>query len=402
MPDPGHILASLATYAAFRLYNPTAFSGDTPSHHTRLWLMIVGGPSGGKTEGVNAISECPQVYQASLLTIGGLLSGSSKKDTTKEATGGLLRAMGDKGFLVMKDFTSVLTMPREAKQQVLSALREIYDGKWTRLIGSDGGKSLSWEGHMGLLVGVTTEIDSHFEVMNKLGERFLYYRLPEMDTDEQQKQAARALDFDGYSFLLTELVEDFFEGLSFEKITECTPQENDFLIALSTLVVRGRSSVDRDGYTRTLEFKHAGEAPARLVKQLKLLLTALAKIGVRAPYRHEIVRKVALDSMPPMRCEVLCAVAQAKGPVTKEDLSKSTNLTKTMIYRALEELQVHGIVFSKPVAIEAKESSNEEKTDKKSDTTFLWELRPNVRELWVRSLGVSDLSVVQGRTQAAY
>jgi hypothetical protein len=41
----------------------------------------------------------------------------------------------------------VLGMRHETRAEVLSAMREIYDGAWTRHLGTDGGLTLDWRGH---------------------------------------------------------------------------------------------------------------------------------------------------------------------------------------------------------------------------------------------------------------
>ena len=70
--------------------------------------------------------------------------------------------LADRGYAVdlRKDFTSTLTMRPENKSEVLSALRAIYDGKWTRFVGTDGGKPLHWAGKLGLVFGCTGAIDT--------------------------------------------------------------------------------------------------------------------------------------------------------------------------------------------------------------------------------------------------
>ena len=95
------------------------------------------------------------------------------------AKGGLLREIGDRGLLVVKDFGSILSMYRDARAATLAALREIYDGHWTRIVGSDGGRVLHWEGQVGLVGAVTPALDSYHSVMAALGERFLLVRLLE-------------------------------------------------------------------------------------------------------------------------------------------------------------------------------------------------------------------------------
>ena len=62
--------------------------------------------------------------------------------------------------------------------EMLDALREIYDGKWVRHLGTDGGKTLNWEGKLGLIFGCTEAYDSHYAVIGALGDQFLLYRLP--------------------------------------------------------------------------------------------------------------------------------------------------------------------------------------------------------------------------------
>ena len=91
------------------------------------------------------------MVQAATITVAGLLSGTPKKQRDKGAQGGLLRQIGDFGFIVLKDFGSILSMHTETRAEVLAALREIYDGAWTRHVGSDGGRTLAWQGKVGLL-----------------------------------------------------------------------------------------------------------------------------------------------------------------------------------------------------------------------------------------------------------
>lgn len=148
LPDPAPVLATLATYASFRL----------PGRKNPLWLMVVGGSSSGKTEAINALGALPHLHWASELSLPGLLSASPRKERHARSTGGLLRQIGDYGFVAMKDFTSILSLANEKRLAVLGALREIYDGHWTRVTGGDGGSVYEWRGHMGLVAGVTSAI----------------------------------------------------------------------------------------------------------------------------------------------------------------------------------------------------------------------------------------------------
>jgi hypothetical protein len=179
LPDPSPLLAVLGTVAANRLEG------------TPVWLLLVGPSSTGKSEILQATAELEDVHPAATITEAALLSGSSLKDRSKRSSGGLLRTIGEFGILLCKDFTSVLSMHREARQAVLAALREIHDGQWTRHLGTDGGLSFEWEGKLGLLGGCTPSIDSHHTVMATMGERFILFRMPELDEDRQAEWALR-------------------------------------------------------------------------------------------------------------------------------------------------------------------------------------------------------------------
>ena len=154
-----------------------------------MWLLVVGPPGGGKSEQLQGAAGLPDVHPAATITEAALLSGSPKREHAEGAKGGLLRQIGDFGIILCKDFGSVLSMHRDGRAQVLAALREVYDGSWTRHVGTDGGKTLHWEGKVGLIAGVTPTIDRHHAVMGAMGERFILFRLPEVDADEQARRA---------------------------------------------------------------------------------------------------------------------------------------------------------------------------------------------------------------------
>ena len=91
---------------------------------------VIAGPGAGKTEStVTPLAGCEGVHEVSTISSeGALLSGTVAKDRADDATGGLLRQVGENGIVLIKDFTSILSLAPSVRPQVLGALRECYDG----------------------------------------------------------------------------------------------------------------------------------------------------------------------------------------------------------------------------------------------------------------------------------
>ena len=128
-------------------------------------------------------------------------------------------------------------MNRDARAAMLAALREVYDGTWTRHVGTDGGRTLSWHGRVGLIGGCTPTIDRHHAVMGAMGERLTLYRLPEVDADVLAREALRHSGRErAMRAALCEAARAVLNTLRDPR--ERTDDETDRLIALSTFVVR--------------------------------------------------------------------------------------------------------------------------------------------------------------------
>lgn len=333
LPDGGVVEVTLGAVAANRM------NGDP------VWLSLVGPPGSGKTETIGALSRLPHIHHAATLTEAALLSGTPKKDSGN-AKGGLLREVGDFGILVCKDFTSVLAMNRDSRSQVLAALREIYDGSWTRHVGTDGGRVLAWSGKVGLIAGCTPAIDSHHAVVGAMGERMALYRLPPTDDDAQ---AARALEHvdraEHMRAEMAEAVESLFAGIDGWHLPgrALSSAEKTRLIDLASLAVRCRSAVDRDTYSREIQLVPEHEAPGRLVIMLARLLSGLELVGVEHGEAWRVLTTVALSSMPAVRRLVLDRLVAAEAPCTTTGMATAVGYPTQTVRRALEDLACHGV-----------------------------------------------------------
>lgn len=327
--------AVLAAYVANR-----KLDGDP------VWLMLVGGSGIGKTERLIPLSHMPDVVTASSISgPAALLSGTSERERAKDATGGLLRRVGDSGVLVLKDFTSILALQRDTRGLVLAALREVYDGRWDRDVGSDGGRILTWTGHLGLLAGCTTAIDTAHAVMAEMGTRFVLVRLSGAEPDDL---ALSALDHAGHETAMRAEIRDAARGLLDHLPGEPHPLDDDArdrITALGAYVALARSPVDRD-HQGEIRLVMDAEAPTRVVKMLGQMWRACGMLGLDRDGTWQTVRRVGLDSVPKLRRAVLDRIAGLDGlaSATTTEVAESVAHPSRTTRRALEDLVAHGMV----------------------------------------------------------
>jgi len=339
LPEPAPLLVVLGSVAANRM------PGEP------VWPLLVGPPGCGKSEILQAASGQPDVRAVSTITEAGLLTGASKRDWRTGAKGGLLKEIGKFGILVLKDFGSVLSMHPEKRAPLLAAFREIYDGRLDRVLGNDGGRRLHWAGKLGLLGGCTEAIERHHAVMASMGERFVLFRMPQLDEMEQARRAIAEADHgDEMRAALRSAVDGLFAST-------CAPSPSDAvlaaisprLIALSTLVARCRSGVERDGYTRDIEVVPGSEAPGRLAKVLRLLFGGLYAIGLTEEEAWGLVEKVGFDSMPVARRRIVDWFRESPGrAVGVMALEEVTGISRSATYRHLKDLAAHDVVRNDP------------------------------------------------------
>lgn len=275
--------ATLACYAA-----NTHLPGDA------VWLGLIAGSSTGKTETASALARAPDVYvRATLSGEAALLSGTPAKDWKAGATGGLLRRVGTRGVLVLKDFTSILGMHREKRGVILAALREVYDGHWAREIGGEGGAVLEWRGKLGLVMCSTTAYDRAHEVISQMGDRFLLIRL---DDDQPEQGMLAALEGAGQEGEARDALAAAVAGLLGHPPEHpplaATGDDRRRMAKLANFVTLARSPVARD-YRGEIELVMDREAPYRFGKQLYALWRACGLLGMDRDQAWEVANRVA-------------------------------------------------------------------------------------------------------------
>jgi hypothetical protein len=330
--DLDAINAVLATAAAERL------DGDL------VWLWLIGGPGVAKTETTQSLIGAGALITSTISSEGALLSGTSRKEATKDATGGLLRRLGARGVLVVKDGTSILAMNRDTRASLLAALREVYDGRWVRNVGTDGGRTMTWEGRIAIIGAVTTAWDRAHDVIASMGDRFVMLR---MDSTNGRHAAGRqAMSNTGHEIEmrahLAETVGAVLRCVGPTDAITVTAEETDRLLAAADVVTRCRTGVDYD-YRGDVIDAHAQEMPTRFAKQLQQVMRGACSIGLTRPAALRLALRCARDSMPPLRLAILEDVAVH--PHTRTiDVRRRLNKPRTTVDRQLQALHMLGVL----------------------------------------------------------
>jgi hypothetical protein len=268
-----------------------------------VWLFLISAPGGSKSEILRALGTLEEIYMLSSLTENTLISGLKNK------TDPSLIPKLDGKILVIKDFTAILSIHKEARASIIGDLRDAYDGECSKTFGT--GERKSYKSKFGLIAGVTPVIDKHWAVQADLGERFLRFRIR---LDNRQKAIERA---DANAGLEQEMRGEL-SSVSKTFLSSCeVPPIGDIkveselskkIMSLAHLLALGRSRVSRDGRDGTIDYEPDPEVGTRIAKQLKLLVAGFACIHDQDHINensYELVRRVCRDTLPSREAKVL-------------------------------------------------------------------------------------------------
>lgn len=307
-----------------------------------LWLLLVSGSGNAKTETVQALDGIGAVV-TSTITEAGLLSATPRKERAKDSTGGLLRKLEPRGTLVIKDVTSILSMNADARAQMLGALREVYDGRWSRNVGADGGLTLEWSGRVAVVGAVTTAWDKAHAVIASMGDRFVLVRMD--STTGRQRAGRRAIGNTGSETAmraeLAAAAAGVLAGMNPNPVT-VTAAETDALLAAADLVTLARTGVEYD-YRGDVIDAHAPEMPTRFAKQLAQVVRGGVAIGMERADALRLAIRCARDSMPPLRLAIIDEVAAHPDSSTAE-VRKRIGKPRATVDRQLQALHMLGVL----------------------------------------------------------
>jgi hypothetical protein len=308
------------------------------------WLLVISGSGNAKTETLMATSGLGAHVVSTISSDAALLSATPQKQKSKGATGGLLRQIGSRGILAIKDATSILSMNREARATLLAALREIYDGYWVRNVGRDGGQSLTWRGRLVVIGACTTAWDQAHTVVAACGDRFVLIRAD--SHFGRVGSGLRSIRNTGIEAVMRKEMADavaaLVSSIDTQNVYQLMEEDELAIVYAADLVTLARTGVEID-YRGNVIDAHAPEMPTRFAKQLTQIMRGAMAIGMEHNDALYLVRRCARDSMPQLRLEVLGDVADHPGSRVI-DIRRRLQKPRMTTDRTLEALHILGLL----------------------------------------------------------
>lgn len=243
-----------------------------------IWLVIIGASSGGKSQILRpmALTDEKYIHRVDDLTENTFLS--AKQGDEKNS---LLHRIGKHGIIAISDLTVLFSKSADSKNAILSQFRMIYDGEMTKMSGNSA-KANTWKGKLGVISGGTPSVYEKFEEVADMGERFIYYRMKDIDHTKATEIALnRTVYGDDLDNILSELYGNYMkdvgtasEGVDFT-IDENTKKR---LIEVSLLAERIRTVAKKDWRGEVIVKIPVPALPMRVALQLQNIAKGLMAI----------------------------------------------------------------------------------------------------------------------------
>lgn len=318
----------------------------------QLWLRIIGPPGCGKTTIAKAISASDNVVLKSTFT--GLFSGWTDD---REEDASMIPLIAGK-TLVVKDADALLQQPNV--ERIFSELRDFYDKDSSTQYKNRVARDYRNIRTTMILNGtnVLRRSDQSF-----LGERFMDFELRITKHDEEQienKMLHRSLAVSTNTSTLPPetpvqaAAKGFIEHLMSRNPDFVIPESMQKLILKrAKLAALMRTKVDRDMYGKgDITFAPVSELPTRLIGQLvKMAVCAPVVLG-RKDWEHTttvLMNKVVRDIIDPTSARYRICMDLIEGWYKAEDIIHSTNLSKNIVYREMDNLRALNLLSIKQI-----------------------------------------------------
>lgn len=327
LPDDEYLDVVFATVLANRI------QGDP------VWLFVIGSPGSCKTEVLRTL-ETEETYQVSKIRAASLISGYvDNRSKTKDVDHSLLPKIHKK-VLIVKDFSTVITMRQEERNEIFSILRDAYDGYATVSFGT-GEKG--YKSKFGMIAAMTPVIEGYRTLASSLGERFLYFN-PKVG--DPQRLCMAAIDSihvkDSMREQLSNAAKDFLEN-DVMSILPLSADQKSLIISLADTTAIIRSHVPRDHRDyNTVLMPPIIEVATRISQQIIKMFYALEHLGSDS---IRLIKRILCDCVPVNRrliCEHI--IAQPNITTTMLQQNPDIDISTKALRIILSDLTLLGLI----------------------------------------------------------
>ena len=316
----------------------TSLTGKMPGDP--VWLLSIAPPGAGKSEIIRGYTPNGRpnkyVHPISSITPNTFISGLPENED-------LLPRLDGK-IVTIKDFTTILTKQKDARNEILGQLREIYDGYYAIETGSGVG-TRGYNSKFTLIAGCTPYIDNFGGLQSLLGERFVRIRDHgkggENDT-HRDDITKKAYEGEGIEDTMRQDIANnilsMYKDFNPDTLPEIPGDMAEIIMSCAAIIAVLRTGVHRDHYHNITSIPEP-EYPTRIVKQLKKLAYGLAFVFGKSTVDNEIIEyiyRVSLDTVEKRRVEVLKNVGVEEYKTSQ--IAKKVNLPTNTVKEVLEDL----------------------------------------------------------------
>jgi hypothetical protein len=353
-----------------------------------LWMFFVGPPGSAKTVLIQSLREWKRCYSTSSLTSHALISGSTQGEGGDPS---LIPKLADM-MLAIKDFTPVLEMRDTDQSEIVSTLRDAYDGSCGKTFGN--GVERRYVVKFSIVSGVTPAIYVKSETHSGMGERFVKFMIGDNLTHHaEQEIIARAIHNVDDSKLMTDEIADVTCRVlrsPRSAMPTIPPHVTERLIAAAQYGAYLRGTVTRDFRGENVQGRPFRESGTRLGMQVSKATRGLAWIRGKAEAGEEELRvalKIIQDTVAQRYDDLirfLWVNANAlpdhptDGPASigAIEIAKRTHYPQSTVKRMLDDMALLGVCVHTT-----------------SKYKHQWRLSPEIAELIRRSGVYADPAV---------
>ena len=314
-----------------------------------VWLTLIGPSSGGKSQIIRPFARAhPElIHRVDDLTPNTFISGSLG------IANSLLGRIGKHAILSMDDLTVLFSKNVEARGEILSQFRMLYDGRFSKSSGNRK-EDMLWEGYMGMISGATPSIYRYFAEVADMGERFVSYRMRDYDKHKAlafitaNQHTAKNLD-EQLSGILGDFIKPLIQDPLLAQHIVLSDETKQIISHIAEHCTLLRTPVHIDERSGFVDEFPEPEMPFRVMKQLTYLAQGLQALN-KGPLTPELTKalewvgwSLANDKRRAYIQAITILDYQGKR-ITAKNVSAITGLHRDVVKKGMDQFQALGII----------------------------------------------------------